>query len=203
VTVPKISSETREARRAEILDAARRCFAAFGYEGATVVRLEKETGLSRGAIFNYFGSKDELFLALAERDANHLGRIWADEGVPGVFRTLTEEDPAWLGAYLEVGRRLRTDAAFRERWDQRAPEIEREIKAQMRDAQGRGELRDDLSLETIGTFIGLVSDGLAMRRAAGFSSPATAELVELVESAIGGPASGDRARTGTRPRRSA
>ena len=36
-----------------------------GYEGATVARLEQEIGLSRGAIFNYFPSKDALFVELA------------------------------------------------------------------------------------------------------------------------------------------
>lgn len=43
----------------EILEAARRCFARHGYEGATVRPLEQESGLSRGAIFNYFASKEE------------------------------------------------------------------------------------------------------------------------------------------------
>ena len=79
--MPKISAEAREQRSDEILAAARRCFATYGYEGATVVRLEQETGLSRGAIFNYFPSKDEIFLTLAERDANRLGQLWGDEGL--------------------------------------------------------------------------------------------------------------------------
>ena len=61
--VPKISEEQREARRQEILTAAQQCFARHGYEGATVVRLEEATGLSRGAIFNYFPNKQALFVA--------------------------------------------------------------------------------------------------------------------------------------------
>jgi hypothetical protein len=57
--MPKISEERRVERREQILEGARRCFAEHGYEGATVVKLEEEIGLSRGAIFNYFSSKDD------------------------------------------------------------------------------------------------------------------------------------------------
>ena len=198
--MPKVTEERRHARQAEILAAARTCFAAHGYEGATVVRLEQATGLSRGAIFNYFPSKDELFLALADRDANRLGRLWADEGLEAVVRALVDEDPAWLGTYLEVGRRLRTDARFRERWNARAPEVERRIAERLERARDAGEIRDDVPLEAIGRFIGLVVDGLALRLAAGEAPPEPAELLQLVGDAIGGPANGDRARTRT-PRR--
>ncbi len=196
--MPKISQEAREQRRDEILEAARRCFATYGYEGATVVRLERETGLSRGAIFNYFPSKDDIFLVLAERDANRLGRLWGDEGLEAVIRAFVEEDPAWLGAYLEVGRRLRTDATFHERWKQRAPEAEERIKQRLEAARDAGEIRDDIPLQSIGGFVGVVLDGLALRLAAGFPSPDADELIALLESAIGGPA-----RTHTRRHRSA
>jgi TetR/AcrR family transcriptional regulator, transcriptional repressor of aconitase len=186
--VPKISADARAERRAAILDAARRVFSAHGYEGATVVRLERETGLSRGAIFNYFPSKDDLFLALADLDADRLGRLWADEGIEAVIRALCEEDPAWLGAYLEVSRRLRTDESFRDRWAQRAPEAEERLKARLEAARDAGEIRADVPLAAVGRFAGIVLDGLALRLAAGYPAPDPAELLELLESAIGGRA---------------
>lgn len=196
--MPKLSDEVRNARRDEILTAARGCFATYGYEGATVVRLEQATGLSRGAIFNYFPSKDELFLALAELDANRLGRLWADEGLDAVIREIVGTDPDWLGAYLEVGRRLRTDDAFRDRWDKRAPEIENEIVSRLERDREAGLIRDDIPAESVGRFIGIVVDGLAMRLAAGFPPPDADELLALLEGAIGG-----RARTRTPPHRPA
>lgn len=39
--MPKVSDEDLASRRYEILDGARKCFAEFGYDGATVARLEK------------------------------------------------------------------------------------------------------------------------------------------------------------------
>ena len=102
--MPRISEERKTERREQILAGARRCFARHGYEGATVVRLEEETGLSRGAIFNYFGSKEELFLELAWRDNERLVRLWLEKGWEAALREIAAEDPEWLGVYLEIAR---------------------------------------------------------------------------------------------------
>jgi AcrR family transcriptional regulator len=52
--MPRVSQDHLDARRRQILDGSRVCFARYGYEGATVRRLEEATGLSRGAIFHHF-----------------------------------------------------------------------------------------------------------------------------------------------------
>jgi AcrR family transcriptional regulator len=191
--VPKISDEAKTERREHVLAGARRCFAAFGYEGATVVRLEAETGLSRGAIFNWFPTKEELFLELAARDNARLAATWADEGHEALVRAVLEEDPAWLGVYAEFGRRLRTDADFRERWKQRTPpEVEQRIVERIRNAQKGGELRDDLDAEEIARLIGLILDGLVIQRAFGFDPPAHESVNGLLRDALG-------SRKGARP----
>ena len=191
--MPKISDEAKTERREHVLAGARRCFAAFGYEGATVVRLEAETGLSRGAIFNWFPTKEELFLELAARDNARLAATWADEGHEALVRAVLEEDPAWLGVYAEFGRRLRTDADFRERWKQRTPpEVEQRIVERIRNAQKGGELRDDLDAEEIARLIGLILDGLVIQRAFGFDPPAHESVNGLLRDALG-------SRKGARP----
>ena len=43
--MPKVSPDHLRARRQQILDGARACFARHGYEGATVRVLEEEGGL--------------------------------------------------------------------------------------------------------------------------------------------------------------
>ena len=117
--MPKISEERRTERRDQILEGARRCFAAYGYEAATVAKLEAEIGLSRGAIFNYFPSKEDLFIELAVRDSARLSDTWINEGLEGVVRAVVELDPAWLSVYLELFRRVRNDHDFRERIESR------------------------------------------------------------------------------------
>ena len=62
--MPKVTEEHLESRRVQILEGARHVFARYGYQGATVARLEEAIGMSRGAIFHYFDDKEDLFLAL-------------------------------------------------------------------------------------------------------------------------------------------
>ena len=84
--MPKVSPEHKQRRREEILEGAQRAFARHGYEGATVARLEEETGLSRGAIFSYFENKDALFVAVVAESSDRLVGIWLERG----FRALLD-----------------------------------------------------------------------------------------------------------------
>jgi AcrR family transcriptional regulator len=170
--VPKLSDTEKEARRARVLDGARRCFARYGYEGATVVRLEREIGLSRGAIFNWFPSKQELFLALAAEDNARLLALFAEEGFDAVLDAVTEHEPDWLAVYLEFGRRLKADPGLRERWLAIAPPEARErSRAWIERGQASGDLRADISAEEISQFLGVVIDGIVAQRALGFDPP--------------------------------
>src|SRR5262245_42343668 len=154
--MPKISAERRTERREQILDGARRCFAANGYEGATVAKLEDEIGLSRGAIFNYFPSKEDLFVELAVRDSARMSDLWINHGLEAVVREVVELDPAWLSVYLELFRRVRNDADFRERIESRQKEIAPANRERIEQAQREGEFRDDLGPKDLGTFVNLV-----------------------------------------------
>ena len=112
--MPKVSAEHKEARREQILAGAQRAFARYGYEGATVARLEEETGLSRGAIFNYFENKEALFVALVRRSSDRFVEIWLEQGYRALLEAVAHEDPEWLSVQVEAARRVRTDEQFRE-----------------------------------------------------------------------------------------
>jgi AcrR family transcriptional regulator len=193
--MPKISEERKTERRRQILDGARRAFAEHGYEGATVARLEEATGLSRGAIFNYFPSKEELFVELAVEDSARISEIWVDEGLEAVVREVVELDPAWLGVYLELIRRVRTDPDFKQRIEERQQEVVPVNRARVVEAQESGEFRDDVEAKELGAFVNLVLNGLALQRAQGDETPPVELVVGFLRDAIGG-----RARSGMRPR---
>ncbi|MDG4650363.1 TetR/AcrR family transcriptional regulator [Roseibacterium sp. SDUM158017] len=53
-------------RRAQILSAARRVFAEKGLSKVTLRDVFREAGLSAGAVYNYFQSKDDLILGVTE-----------------------------------------------------------------------------------------------------------------------------------------
>ena len=65
--MPKTSAAAKDARRTQILNAAVRCFARRGYYATTIEDLVAETGLSRGALYLYYPSKEALYLAISER----------------------------------------------------------------------------------------------------------------------------------------
>jgi TetR/AcrR family transcriptional regulator, transcriptional repressor of aconitase len=183
--MPRLSETEKDVRRRRVLDGARRCFARHGYEGATVVRLEQEIGLSRGAIFNWFRSKQELFLALAAEDNERFHTLFAAGGFEALLREIIENDPDWLAVYLEFGRRLRTDVELRDRWKTIAPAEARErSKAWIADAQAAGRFRDDVSPEDVAAFLGVIVDGVASQRALGFEPPDTDLVLRLTSDAI-------------------
>jgi AcrR family transcriptional regulator len=191
--VPKISEEQKRERIERILEGARRCFARHGYEGATVARLEAEIGLSRGAIFNWFASKEEVFTELARRDNDRLLTLFADKGFDALVRAVTEEDADWLAVYLEFGRRLRADPEFREQWKARAaPDVLERVHALLEGGQAAGRVRDDMTIEQLGRFLGLLVDGIVVQRGMGFDPPDADAVVRLAEDAIASRRSRER-----------
>ena len=183
--MPKVTEAHRQERRRQIGAGARRAFGEYGYAGATVEVLEREIGLSRGAIFSYFPSKLDLFVALAQEDQQQLIERWLDLGWEGVVRHIVEDDPEWIGESLDVSRMLRTDPELRERWNTLTPEGQRALEAKYGRLQESGEIRDDVPLETLGRFLGIVFDGIAVQQAARFGSPIDVEgTLELLRSAL-------------------
>jgi len=57
-------SARKAATRARLLEAAARVYAARGFAGATLDDVAEEAGLTKGAVYGHFGSKDNLLTAL-------------------------------------------------------------------------------------------------------------------------------------------
>ncbi|MFM9589580.1 TetR/AcrR family transcriptional regulator [Streptomyces scabiei] len=64
--MPKVSEAHRDARRRQILDAARAVFAEKGFVRASTGDIVARSRLSSGAIYSYFPSKDHLVRAVCE-----------------------------------------------------------------------------------------------------------------------------------------
>jgi AcrR family transcriptional regulator len=64
--MPRVTDEYRANRRVEILSAAARRFARDGFHATSMADIISESGLSAGAVYRYFRSKEELIAAAAE-----------------------------------------------------------------------------------------------------------------------------------------
>ncbi|HTX48454.1 MAG TPA: TetR/AcrR family transcriptional regulator [Caulobacteraceae bacterium] len=72
---PGKREQTKLANRQTILDAARAAFREIGFETATVRDIIRRTGLSVGAFYNYYRSKEEVIAALADDGARRFRPI--------------------------------------------------------------------------------------------------------------------------------
>jgi AcrR family transcriptional regulator len=73
--IPGKREQTKLANRQAILDAARAVFRELGFEAATVRDIIRRTGLSVGAFYNYYRSKEEVIAALADDGARRFRPI--------------------------------------------------------------------------------------------------------------------------------
>lgn len=72
--MPKLRPEVKDARRRHLLEAAWHCAAEKRFAEMTVDDVCAEAGLSKGAFYGYFASKDELLVALLDEDSAALDR---------------------------------------------------------------------------------------------------------------------------------
>ena len=183
MVVPKVSEAHKERRRRQILEAARSAFARHGYEGTTVALLEEVTGLSRGAIFNYFPNKQSIFVELAVESSTRLTEIWLAHGFRALLEEIAHEDPDWLGVQFEAARRIQADPEFEKLVTAHEAELAKQRDERLSRLKEQG-VRDDVPLEATAVFLSLIANGLALRRTMGDAIPDLDALAELVDRGV-------------------
>jgi TetR/AcrR family transcriptional regulator len=95
-----------------VLDCAKRAFARRGYSGANVNVVAREAGISVGSLYQYFQTKENLFLTLIEESHATLTSVIDDifARVPGFFDRVeallraavewSQKDPDLLNLYI-------------------------------------------------------------------------------------------------------
>jgi AcrR family transcriptional regulator len=76
--MPRVSAAHLAARRDQILEAATRCFARSGFHATSMQDVIGEAGLSVGAVYRYFKSKEEIRRAIAEQNVGAMGNALDD-----------------------------------------------------------------------------------------------------------------------------
>jgi AcrR family transcriptional regulator len=124
----RVPRPPREQIRREILDAAGRAFARRGFHGASVDAVATEAGLTTGAVYSNFKSKEDLFLALYEDRIASRARELRDtvsaaggggEGLESAAANATStlsRDRDWLLLYFEFALHAARDPKFRRRF---------------------------------------------------------------------------------------
>lgn len=77
---PSTAKRSRSNTRSRLVEAASTVFAETGFQSATVEDVCAAAGFSRGAFYSNFESKDELFLALWDEQADRIVAVLAEVG---------------------------------------------------------------------------------------------------------------------------
>ncbi|GAB3168393.1 hypothetical protein GCM10027258_95030 [Amycolatopsis stemonae] len=102
--MPRVTQARLDARRRQIIDAARARFATRGFARTSMTDLVEASGLSVGAIYRYFKGKDEIVAAICDEATQALPAELTAESIREFvehIRTLArEEDHARLVAQI-------------------------------------------------------------------------------------------------------
>jgi AcrR family transcriptional regulator len=176
--MPRVSAAHLERRRAQILDAALRCFAREGFHRTTMQDVVREAGLSPGALYRYFASKEDLIAAIAsERHASELDALREAAGgadplaalrrLAAAFlgRLSSPEEQAWRRVTVQVwGEALRSPrvmAVVREGLD----EPLQALAALLRRGQAEGRIAPGLDPEAAARVGAALFQGLVLQQA--------------------------------------
>jgi AcrR family transcriptional regulator len=105
----KLTEERRLARRRQVTEAAINCFARDGFHRTSMADIVRESGMSPGAIYHYFASKEDVIEAIAidrhDREAEINRSTLADPDPVRALTALVRSYGSWLADPAEKMRR--------------------------------------------------------------------------------------------------
>jgi AcrR family transcriptional regulator len=174
--MPKRSQEYRDARREQILSAAKRCFVRNGFHETSMQDLFAEAGLSAGAVYSYFASKDEVILAIAEENLRDvlalIHTLATDPDRKGIGSTLASvlemirrknaEDDLGPVAVLVWAEALR-NPALHQRFQKSLTQLRRDLAKVVKEQQRAGTLPSGVGADGIASLLLAVVPGFILQ----------------------------------------
>jgi AcrR family transcriptional regulator len=196
--MPRVSADAKHTTRAKLLAAAGEEFARVGLERANIDAISLAAGYAKGTIYNYFPSKEELFLAVVEEasaQATASGAAPANVAARERLAAMLAGFCAWAGNNDPLARVLvreclmGTPGLYPRVIGAEAPLVG-ELEAIIRQGAADGELRDDLPADQLAPAIaGLTDLALVQHWASDGTKPSLEQIPELVLSLLLGPRS--------------
>jgi AcrR family transcriptional regulator len=175
--MPKVSEEYKEQKRLGILDSALKCFGEKGYHTTTMDDIVAYSNMSKGLIYNYFKSKEELYISLienrSEKTLNELRSRFqqypsAKDKVREFFRifretTLTEEWRSFIGVQLEFWIYASRHENLRELMNSRYKNQFRDFMAEILEhGKKSGEFKQEVKVDIVASLFWAFVDGICL-----------------------------------------
>jgi AcrR family transcriptional regulator len=172
--MPKLKPDIQRARREHILEAAERCFANAGFHRTTMHDICREAGISPGALYVYFGSKEALIAGIAERDrAEFAERLAGLSDAPDFLEALKALGEHYFVNEPACKRRMCIEIGLESTRNPRVGEIFQEVDRFVATGfeqlfarlEAEGRIAPELDIPTVAKLFLLIGDGLFWRRA--------------------------------------
>jgi TetR/AcrR family transcriptional repressor of uid operon len=202
--MPKLKPDTQRARREHILDSAEHCFARAGFHRCTMQDICKEAGVSPGALYVYFSSKEALIAGIAERNrADFAARfaVLADRGdVVEALHTLAQhyfiDEPVHKQLMcIEIGVEATRNPQVGEIYQSVDQYICTSFEALFARLKAEGRINPSLDVTSLSHVFQVIGDGLFWRRATDpdFDAERTIPAVmRTIEMLLGAPLAAPR-----------
>jgi AcrR family transcriptional regulator len=170
--------QSRANTRERLLGAARRVFARSGFHGASVEEVASEAGFSTGALYSNFTGKEDLFLALMEREINEHAReiaqavserdSMAERATGGArqWMIMIEREPEVLLLFMEFWAYGVRDAEVRPKVAARFAQVRELLTTLIADGVREFDLELDIPAEQLAVAIDALADGIARQKLA-------------------------------------
>jgi AcrR family transcriptional regulator len=204
--VPKISPAHEQQRRDQILQAAMTCFARQGYHATSMDDVVRESGLSVGAIYSYFGSKEDLFLSLcdarADQTLGYLSDLFrrpgpmaekSQQAVDYFFTMLSDELVPMARVTVEFMSEAAKSERLKERQRRRTETVRQFTRWLLGEAQRNGEVRKDVDIDAAAELMMALNEGILLLSVAGLRTVSLEALkpayLSLLNAGFSGPSS--------------
>ncbi|MDB5507659.1 MAG: TetR family transcriptional regulator [Hyphomicrobiales bacterium] len=173
MAVPKLTDEQQAARRTHILDAAERCFSQHGFHRSTMQMICKEAGISAGALYVYFPSKETLIEGLTERDRQEIMARFAGarggkfmDVVEAILRGCILAQPQEKACLcIEIGSEATRNPAIAAAMHRFDSSIRGSLRQLIEQAVALGQIAPVAPLDDVVLGMAMIGDGLFWRRA--------------------------------------
>lgn len=178
----RVTAQYRESRRAEIMGTAARLFAANGFHATSMADIISEAGLSAGAVYRYFRSKEELIGSVAETALSSANETFEalladgtmpspEETMAAVLRTITDRvapDPVLGVDVTKISVQVWSEALRSPHLATRADDVYRRLRGHFAEVarrwQAAGQIPADSEPEHVGAaMLGLVQGFVVQR----------------------------------------
>jgi AcrR family transcriptional regulator len=163
--MPRVSADTRRETRARLLDAAAEEFGRVGLERASIDAISVAAGYAKGTIYNYFPSKEALFLAVVEEASTQAARGVAPQvsSARERLRAVLAGFCVWVGQHEALARVLVREClmgtpGLYPRVILAEQPLVGELESIIREGVAHGELRNDVSEQLLALAIAGLTD---------------------------------------------